>query len=84
MSKYTLMKRRLRRGKLEYCGMRNDRKLLVSSLVSGQLTRARPESFRARSMGLWLVDRRPVLSKGGYSNGPGLNAIFTLVCPRSP
>ena len=31
-------------------------------------------------MGLWLVGRRPVLSKGGYSNSPDLNAAFTFVC----
>ena len=35
-------------------------------------------------MGLWFVGRRPVLSKGGYSNSPDLNATFTFVCPRSP
>jgi hypothetical protein len=27
-----------------------------------------------RGMGLWLVGRRPVLSKVGYSNSPDLNA----------
>jgi hypothetical protein len=35
-------------------------------------------------MGLWLVGRRPVLSLGGYSNSPDLNATFTFVCLRSP
>ncbi len=27
-------------------------------------------------MGLWLVGRHPARSRGGYSNGPGLNAGF--------
>jgi hypothetical protein len=35
-------------------------------------------------MGLWLVGRRPVLSKRGYFNSPDLNATFMFVCPRSP
>jgi hypothetical protein len=34
------------------------------------------EPFRARSMGLWLVGRRPVLSERGYSNSPDLNNTF--------
>ena len=29
-------------------------------------------------MGLWLVGRRPVLSKRGYSNSPDPNAAFTF------
>jgi hypothetical protein len=33
-------------------------------------------------MGLWLVGRRPVFSKGGYSHSPDLKATFTFVCPR--
>jgi hypothetical protein len=35
-------------------------------------------------MGRWLVGRRPVLSKDGYSNSPDLNATFTFACPRFP
>jgi hypothetical protein len=31
-------------------------------------------------MDLWLVDRRPVFSKGGYCNRSDLNATFTFVC----
>ena len=34
-------------------------------------------------MGLCLVGRRPIHSKGAYSIGPGLNATFTFLCPRS-
>src|SRR5919106_2709562 len=50
--------------------------LLMGWFISGHLTsiRPRPEPCRARSMGLWLVGRRPVLSEGGYSNSPDLNA----------
>src|SRR5918996_2373249 len=60
--------------------------LLMGWFISGHLTsiRPRPEPCRARSMGLWLVGRRPVLSEGGYSNSPDLNATFTFVCLRSP
>jgi hypothetical protein len=29
--------------------------------------------FRPRSMGLYLVGRHPIHSKGAYSSGPGLN-----------
>jgi len=35
-------------------------------------------------MGLCLVGHHPIHSRGGYSNGPGLNASFRFECPRSP
>ena len=34
-------------------------------------------------MGLWLVGRRPVLSKLGYSNSPDLNASPSRSCARA-
>ena len=35
-------------------------------------------------MGLCFTGHSPIRSKGGCSNGPGLNLAFTFVCPRSP
>jgi hypothetical protein len=34
------------------------------------------KSFQARAMGLCLDGHHPIRSRGGYSNGPGLNASF--------
>jgi hypothetical protein len=46
--------------------------------------RPRDEPFQARAIGLCLVDHHPIRSRGGYSNGPGLNASFRFGCPRFP
>lgn len=47
-------------------------------------SKPRGKPFQARAIGLCLAGRHPVHSKGGYSNGPGLNSCFRLGCPRSP
>jgi len=48
------------------------------------ISETRDESFQARAMGLSLVGRHPIRSKGDYSYGQGLNASFGFGCPRSP
>jgi hypothetical protein len=55
--------------------------LRPDSFLNARHPQAKP--FRARSIGLYLVGHRPVHSEGGYSLSSGLNAICTLLCPRS-
>jgi hypothetical protein len=40
------------------------------------LQKPRDEPFQARAIGLCVVGHHPIHSRGGYSNGPGLNASF--------
>ena len=44
----------------------------------------RDKPFRPRSIGLYLVGRHPLRSKGGNCNGPGLNVTSTYPCPQPP
>jgi hypothetical protein len=40
--------------------------------------------LRPRSIGLYLLGRHPIRSKGGGSHGPGLNVSSTFLCPQPP
>jgi iron(III) transport system substrate-binding protein len=44
----------------------------------------RGKPFQLRAMGLYLVGRHPIRSKGAYSVGRGLNATSTSLCPQPP
>ena len=44
----------------------------------------RGKPFRPRSIGLYLLGRHPIRSKGGGSHGPGLNVSSTSLCPQPP
>jgi hypothetical protein len=44
----------------------------------------RGKPFRPQSIGLYLVGRRPIRSKGGGSHGRGLNVTSTSLCPQPP
>jgi hypothetical protein len=44
----------------------------------------RGKPFRPRSIGLYLVGRHPIRSKGDDSYGPGLNVTSTSLCPQPP
>jgi hypothetical protein len=52
-------------------------------LTSCKVSKPGDEPFKARSMGLGPEDRHPIHSEGEVSMSPGLNATFTLLCPRS-
>src|SRR5919106_3491761 len=43
----------------------------------------RGKHFRERSIGLYLVGRHPIRSKGGGSHGPGLSVTSTSPCPQA-
>jgi hypothetical protein len=59
-------------------------KQFISILTCCKAPKPRGEPFQAWSMGLCLVGRHPVHSKGGYFIGPGLNVTFIYLCPRFP
>jgi len=56
-------------------------KEFISIQTMSVLQKPRDESFQARAIGLNLVGHRPIRSRGGYSNGPGLNATFRIRMP---